>query len=223
MRTESRFDDLPARIARLPVDRRGYPIPKFVKWIDGEPDFRVISEMHMLACIKQQACWICGDPLGANKVFVIGPMCCINRVASEPPCHLECALFAARHCPFLAIPSAKRRTSGMPEEGFIAGVGIDRNPGVTCLWITAGYAMFQAFNNQGLLFRVGDPRQPPQFWSQGRPATRAEVDHSVETGFPALIAASKRDGSNVSRSDLDQQRAKFTRLLDATLPEAANA
>jgi hypothetical protein len=34
---------MPARFARLPADERGYPVPKFVEWIDGKPDFRCVD------------------------------------------------------------------------------------------------------------------------------------------------------------------------------------
>jgi hypothetical protein len=30
-------------IRNLPRDKRGFPVPKFVAFIDGEPDFRVIA------------------------------------------------------------------------------------------------------------------------------------------------------------------------------------
>ena len=57
---------LPDRMKALPVDKRGYPVPKFVEWIDGEPDFRVVSPSHMARCFRHHRCWICGEPLGSQ-------------------------------------------------------------------------------------------------------------------------------------------------------------
>ena len=33
---------LPRRFLGLPIDDRGYPVPWFVHWVDGKPDFRLV-------------------------------------------------------------------------------------------------------------------------------------------------------------------------------------
>ena len=106
--TERLFVDMPDRIARLPVDARGFPVPEFAMWYNGVPDFRVIKPGYVRKCIIKNNCWICGERLGVRKAFVIGPMCCINRISAEPPSHRDCALFAAKNCPFLSMPLARR-------------------------------------------------------------------------------------------------------------------
>jgi len=55
---------LPTRMVHLPVDERGYPVPRFVEWIDGKPDFRVMNSQHYAACVNRNVCRICGEPLG---------------------------------------------------------------------------------------------------------------------------------------------------------------
>jgi hypothetical protein len=198
---------LPPRMSRLPLDKRGYPVPAFVEWFDGEPDFRVMSQRHLTACVKQNRCWICGDVLGARKVFVIGPMCCINRVSAEPPSHYECALFAARNCPFLSKPLAKRGDLSDVGEVHVAGLMLERNPGVCALWVTKKYKPFNAGN--GVLFDVGDPERV-EFYAKGRKAFVDEIDESVVTGLPFLEEAAEKDGP-MALKQLQQMKQRFER------------
>ena len=90
-RPELNVDTMPDRIRRLPVFR-GYPVPWFVAWLEnGEPEFRAMDRAKWSRAIKDGLCWVCGERLGAHRVFVIGPMCGVNKTTSEPPCHAECA------------------------------------------------------------------------------------------------------------------------------------
>jgi hypothetical protein len=117
--------EIPARIANLHKDSRGYPVPWFVAWLKGgepcppgrgEPDFRIIGPGKLTQAYNESRCWICGRSLiGSSRIFVIGPMCVINRVTSEPPNHRECAEFAAKACPFLTNPRQKRDYKDMIE------------------------------------------------------------------------------------------------------------
>ena len=45
---------MPARIARLPRDDRGYPVPAFVPWQDGKPYFPAASTPYMALAIRGQ-------------------------------------------------------------------------------------------------------------------------------------------------------------------------
>lgn len=178
--------DMPERVRRLPRDARGYPVPWFVTWFDGKPDFRVADAEKVGRAYHRRLCWTCGDPLGRWFTFVIGPMCAVNRVSSEPPSHHSCARFAARGCPFLALPKAERRENNLPDGvAEPPGIFITRNPGVTALWTTHTYKPFNA-SNSGVLFEVGEPKSV-EWFALGRAATRAEVMHSIETGMPTLL------------------------------------
>jgi hypothetical protein len=214
MTVEREFIDMPARIARLPRDERGFPVPAFVEWIDGKPDFRVMSTKHFARAINQNRCWLCDGQLGRHKAFVTGPMCAVNRINSEPPSHYECAKFAARNCPFLTRPLAKRNERDMPEHGEQAGLPIDRNPGVVAIWITETYKPFKPHaGNAGWLIQLGAPSRV-EFWAQGRPAKRVEVELSVSTGLPFLRdTAAKHDGPE-GMQELERQVKVFERLLD---------
>lgn len=203
------FKDMPQRVTYLPRDARGYPVPKFVEWIDGKPDFRVIDPEHMLRCIRHKACWICGEPLGRYMVFVIGPMCVINRISAEPPSHMDCARFAAEACPFLSQPLAKRRERDLPAHAEVPGM-LEHNPGTMCLWVTSSYKVVQ--NGKGLLFQIGEPMSV-EFWSQGRKATRAEIDAAIEKGFPLLMEMAVEDGGDQPQK-ITQARFRAERLID---------
>ena len=213
---------LPKRIARLPKDERGYPVPWFVAWMyagepcppgQGEPDFRIIGPGKLWTAYTRHRCWVCGDPLGQHKVYVIGPMCVINRVTSEPPSHRECAEFAAIACPFLTRPRQKRDKKDMPEETFIAGNHIDRNPGAVCLYETSTVKAFRA--GDGYLFNLGLPDRI-DWYSSGRRATRAEIELSITTGYPLLYKMAKEEGPEAVH-ELERMREAAWRLL----PEGA--
>lgn len=183
---------LPARMKRLAIDERGYPVPWFVAWVNGKPEFRVADSAKMFRARRYGYCWICGKNDGAVKTFLIGPMCVVNRVTSEPPCHADCAQFAALACPFLTLPRSQRRTANMPEgTNDPAGVMVERNPGVCCLWTTNRWRLFNAGN--GLLYRLGDPTHAV-FYAEKRLASREEVLASIDSGMPVLRRLAEEDG-----------------------------
>lgn len=182
---------MPPRIAALPKDERGYPIPKFVQWVDGAPDFRIMQGEYLFECIHRKRCWVCGEPLGRNMTFVVGPMCIVNRTSAEPPSHLECGEYSAKVCPFLAIPEMRRIERGLPEGAEQSGIGIKRNPGVICLWTVRYYNTWnpkEAGGQDGILFKMGEPVRV-NWWCEGRSASRDEVTQSLNTGLPQLAAA----------------------------------
>src|SRR5215469_14120297 len=103
-----KLPEVPSRIARLPRDPRGYPVPWFVEWIDGKPDFRVMDARKLKLALREPRCWICGGQLGTYKAFNFGPISAVNGLSGEPPSHRECAIFAAQACPFLSHPKMRR-------------------------------------------------------------------------------------------------------------------
>lgn len=201
---------IPSRIAALPRDQRGYPVPWFVAWVDGKPDFRVIAAGKIARAIKDRRCWVCGEQTGRFLAFTIGPMCAINRVSSEPPSHQECAEFSARACPFLSNPAAPRRETLLPaDRKDAAGYGIKRNPGVALVWTTQSYKVFPAPG--GVLIEVGPPNSVKWF-CEGREATRAEVEASIESGLPLLRAPAEQEGKEAV-AELERRYAAAMALL----------
>lgn len=205
------LEPLPLRMMNLPVDR-GYPVPWFVEWIintEGErvPEFRAMSQEKWHKAVRQSRCWVCGERLGKNLAFVIGPMCGITRTTGEPPCHLECAEWSVRNCPFLARPHAERRELEGPLLPS-AGIMIERNPGVSLVWVTNSYTLFRDANGLPLI-KVGPPERIT-FWSEGKPATRAQIDTSISTGLPLLEAVAE---SPEERTALSEQVTALQTLL----------
>jgi len=210
--TELRKDlpPLPKRFFHLRVDERGYPVPWFVAWIDGKPDFRVIRPGGVAEALRHEKCWLCGGRRGRFGAFVIGPMCAINRVSAEPPSHRDCAEFAVKACPFLVRPNAKRRDANLPDATEKpAGEMLARNPGVSLLWISDRWSPFRAEN--GILFDVGAPTEV-SWWREGRPAMRGEVIESIDTGFPTLSAMAEKEGPGAVEA-LQRQHAAAMALV----------
>lgn len=207
--------ELPPRMRHLPVDptRPRYRVPWFVAWIDGQPDFRVIRADGIQDALRLNLCWLCGGQLGAYKAFVIGPMCAVNLVSAEPPSHRDCAEYAAKVCPFLTRPTMRRRERGIEDyKGNVAGIMIDRNPGVALIWITKHYRPFSD-GNGGILFRLGKPTQTLWF-AEGRDATGDEVRASIDSGLPILREMAEQDGEPALRQ-LDKMVANAMALVPA--------
>lgn len=204
---------MPAHIARLPLDDRGYPVPFFVQWIDGKPDFRLMDGAKLVRAVKEKRCWICGGQLtGRYVTFCVGPMCIVNLISAEPPSHLDCATFAVQACPFLVLPKAQRREADLPATRTVAGHMISRNPGVTAAWTTTRYTVLPVDN--GLLFRMG-PVEKVSWWAEGRSATAAEVQASFESGLVILRDMAHREGPD-ARAQVEHMIATARPLLLST-------
>lgn len=178
----------------LPRTQRGFPVPWFVAWIDGEPDFRVIKPDGIKIAVNHSLCWLCGYELGMTATYVSGPMCGINRTSAEPPSHHRCADYAAKACPFLSRPDARRRDAGKPADlAEVPGTMIERNPGVVMLWRGPSIALPRDDGRGGTLFTLPDPIRV-DWIAKGRDATRPEVLASVESGIPLLREAAAAEG-----------------------------
>jgi len=204
----------PHGISKLPLWGR-YRVPWFVTlWKDGKPEFRVIEPERVLEAMRRLLCWICGEPLKARRYgFAIGPMCTVNRVSAEPPQHPACAVYGAILCPFMSDPERGRRASGLPK-GVVRDAGmIDRNPGVTAIWVTKRYTIERAASH-GYLWRLAQPVHV-LWYARGREATREQVRESFESGCPALEALAREEGPDAV-ADLERMRAIAVRYWPKT-------
>jgi hypothetical protein len=192
--------ETPLRIANLRREARGYYVPWFVHWPEGgEPDFRVIGSGKFVRAIKENLCWVCGQPRGRYAAFVIGPMCAVNRTSAEPPCHRDCAIYSARACPFLTRPKMRRNEKDLPPETInedgstktMGGITIARNPGVALVWVTRGWRVLRVFN--GHIIKFDDPEET-RWYCEGRPATRDECLKSIDSGLPILMELAQAEG-----------------------------
>lgn len=102
--------DIPKELSHLKIDERGYPIPYFVSWIDGKPEFRFLDHARQEMIIEKGVCHICGKKLNKDYNYVIsGPIGYQNRVSSDAAMHRVCAEFSLRACPHLYLQKAERR------------------------------------------------------------------------------------------------------------------
>jgi hypothetical protein len=185
-------ETMPRTMRDLPI-ARGYTVPWFVDWVDGKPEFRAMDGAKYVRAVRESLCWVCGHKLGVAKCFVAGPMCGINRTSSEPPCHPECARWSAQNCPFLSNPTMTRREDEVINNTRMRdtapGHAITRNPGVTMLWFTRDYEVFDDGRGNPLI-TMGTPTAV-EWWCRMNPATRAEVEDSIHSGLPSLEAMAR--------------------------------
>lgn len=209
---------VPKRLANRPRDDRDYIVPFFVGYVGGKPDFRTIEAGRVGECVRGELCWLCGTKLGTHRWFVVGPMCIANRLSSEPPSHFECAEYAAKVCPHLINPGAKRREANLPTGiSAPAGIGIKRNPGTIVMWESRNYKPRRT--PEGLLFNIGDPASAPLWWTEGRRASREEAiaafEQSCETLSTVAAYDAAAEGSEAPLRYLEQQIASARQFLPA--------
>lgn len=206
---------MPGAIAALDRDKHGRPIPWFVHRDEtGTPDFRVIRRDGIPDALRFAHCWVCGKTRGRHAAFVVGPMCGVNRVTVEPPCHLACAIYSALACPFLSRPEMTRRPRGLPDlNDATPGIACERNPGAALVWSSRTWKPFRAWDGSGTMIDLGEPTAV-RWYARSREATRAEVLASVESGLPILRESCQLDDNPAdSLAHLDAQVAVFLPLV----------
>jgi hypothetical protein len=212
---------IPPKMQGLPLGPNGFPVPWFTPWVHGVPEFRAMDGPRIAEAIRGNLCWVCGQHRGRFMTFVIGPMCSVNRISSEPPSHLECARYSARACPFLSRPNMVRRDDSDLGDDRPAPAGFmsERNPGVTLLYTTRSCRPVRSHTNggagAGILFQLGDPTAL-EWYREGRPATRAEVLESVAGGLPFLEDLAARDPDPVGATAELRRRHAAAQLLFPT-------
>lgn len=208
---------MPLAMAKRPRDPRGYPVPWFVPWnpeTDGW-DFRYQAAGKAEQAVEYGLCWTCGEPFtGTQAAYVVGPMCAVNRTSAEPPSHIECAVYAARACPFLARPKMIRPTVRDGHDPAAAvddmpGHFLDRNPGVALVWITEN----PSYDPSIRLFDLGDPVRV-RWYAHSRKATREEVMESIRTGLPTLRKMAEDEGDDAV-AELERLTARAMELVPA--------
>lgn len=162
---------LPKHMRGLKKTEQGTVIPAFVSNRDGKPDFRIMDPEAFRRCCTFNLCWICGKNMGRFCTFVGGPLVAAQEVASEPPSHRECAIFAAQVCPYLAQGMELRRDA-MPAHSETDFVSVAENPGITALCTSHGYR-FLGDSSGSILLKF--EHSEVVWYKQGKPATAEEV------------------------------------------------
>lgn len=182
---------LPDRMKALPLNAGGYPIPWFVETLkDGTRDFRIMDAHKRVLAFNRRLCWVCGQKLGVYMSFVVGPMCVVNRNTAEPPCHLECAQFAARACPFMLQPGRDYRMPNV--EGIRQVVGmLPGNPGAAAIWVTKSYTLTPMHGD--IHVTLGDPVEV-HWYAEGKLATRQQILDSLARRLPLVREVAEKGG-----------------------------
>lgn len=137
---------IPWPLSERPRDPRGYPIPWNVPVVEVEPgvrvpQFREVDPNKNLAALAGRLCALCGTEHHPAVSFVGGPVALERELFTEPPMHVECALYALRVCPFLIVKDA--RYSGAPhrpETELVEGIG-EGHPSRFALVIAGDYKL----------------------------------------------------------------------------------
>jgi hypothetical protein len=133
-------------------------------------------------------------------------------VSSEPPSHRDCAEYAVKACPFLAQPKMRRNEKDMPAGTVMGGVGIMHNPGAILIWITKSFRPISD-GRGGTLFEVGPPLET--FWyTEGRTASRDEIEAAINKGLPLLRQVAEQDGIG-GKIELEKRYSAALKLLPA--------
>ena len=141
-----RSTPMPQRIARLPRDRRGYPIIATLRRDgQGNADFRMVDADRRFIVAAFDWCGICGLPFGDERRFVLYEPHPARRVDpishTESSVHEICAYYALAVCPFLMSPKATVKqgpAAGMGNENLVlAGyrnlLGVLDDPNGPCI------------------------------------------------------------------------------------------
>lgn len=158
----------PERIARLPHHGR-FPVPATVPWDDrGVPDFTAVDDDAYLRVVKERLCGICGEPLDYWMAFVGGPLCMAVHCFTDPAMHIECAEYAVRVCPYLAM-----RMDGYVSRPHRAGSRNDAAPGLARdrpdrfgLLVTRG---FKITNERGVAVLKANTPTRIDWYANGEP------------------------------------------------------
>lgn len=113
MKIKHSHTDIPVSMRSLSITSKGYLKPWFVE----DDDFRIVDTRKAIISISKKACWICGKEFTNDKFALVGSIKnSSDLIFREPPCHVECAIYAMQVCPFILHPSAKFRTAGLSPE-----------------------------------------------------------------------------------------------------------
>jgi hypothetical protein len=163
---------MPERIARLPRDKRGYPIPSSaIVNLDGSVDFTTLDMKKWVRLYKLRGCGVCGTAMYSRVWFIGGHLSHHNRMFFDHPMHEECARYALQVCPFLAIPRMgyrKRDNNEMSENALgptvLNMVSLERSSALM-LGKTHSYKLVK-IRDSILLF--ASPWESVTWWSAGK-------------------------------------------------------
>jgi hypothetical protein len=179
----------------------GVGIPWFVPWTateserpteppDGRPRFELPARRERFdRALRERRCWICGDYLGAVVTFVTQPHWVVQGFAGEPPCHRDCAQFAAQHCPYFV---------DAPDRPLVV------------LWQCRKYG--RRIRDAAIVIEISGATHVDWVLA-GRPATRGEVVRAFDAVMPKLRGM--HAGDLAGKSELERT---YQHILNSHVP-----
>ena len=178
--------EMPARIARLERDARGYPIPwNVLRADDGTPFFTVSDDRRAWQALREQLCPICGERLGRWKWFIGGPRSAFHEHGwyLDQPAHHECARFALQTCPHLSMPKYAGRidlinAAKLPEAARILIDETVTTERPEIFVAVAGDQVEVVIQDRGILMPRLRPLRPAlayEYWRHGKQLTEVEA------------------------------------------------
>jgi len=168
-------EPIPRRLATRPRDQRGLPIPFVVLVVNGKPDFRITDVERWAKVVNHRLCALCGEPLGARIAFIGGPQSHASHCFTDGPMHRDCAEYAIRVCPYLALRHMKRGGATVAPDGVMLKVVdevSEERPERFFVGITTKYEVDLLLSGSAYLlagewesvawFRHGEPVGPPE-------------------------------------------------------------
>jgi hypothetical protein len=169
---------LPTRMRGLQLDARGYPIPFIVlRDRDGKPHFTINDAATIAKLIRHDLCGICGQRLLRGRWFVGGPLSAFHAAGAynDPPMHHECATFALRVCPYLALRRYSGQIEGRTLKDPTPRILIDKTvlPDRPVLFVCAMSIGHQVISGQR--FIPNRPWREVEYWQDGHRIETAEA------------------------------------------------
>lgn len=177
--------EMPPRIASLPQDHRGYPIPwNILLAADGTPFFIVNDDRTHLKALVQSLCPICSEALGRWKWFVGGPGSAFDEHGwyIDLPMHHDCMVFALSACPYLSNPNYQRCSDAIahaeklpPEARMLIDETVD--PVRPLLFVAVAASRIEVQANGPMLpyVRPVRPALAYEFWQHGKRLMEGEA------------------------------------------------
>lgn len=184
---------MPPRIAALPRDARGFPVPWNILWVNGVPNFAINDSMKHIQAVTGCLCPICGESLGKWKWFVGGPKSAFdpNGWYIDLPGHVECIEYALQVCPYLSVRNYHRETPLIERVKIPEGHEVldeTQDPTRPLLFVMVATAMVEIMPRIGQL-PVVRPRKPwlgIKFWRHGQELSREEGEALARQIVPDL-------------------------------------
>lgn len=178
----------PTRIAKLPLDNRGFPIPWNVQRdIDGNPMFTVNDQVKHVLALTGDLCPLCGEANQQIRWFVGGPMSAFdpNGAYFDLPGHKSCIEYALQVCPYLTAKNYTHRIDvidpdKIPEDT-IALVDFTQIPGRPEVFVMVASAgtLIISHNPMTIYVKPKEPILGYRYWRKGVRLTKKEAQQII--------------------------------------------